>query len=322
MKPDYLNRRAALIGLASACSFNALAQSTPKVLCGFPAGGPVDLLSRLVAEELSKDSGKNFVVENRTGAGGAIAMRSFATTPADGSTFLVAPSSNVVVYPHTVAKPGYDALSDLVPVAYIGGYSIGFGVKADARMTDLAAYIELAKKDGKLSTFGSPGAGSLPHFYGLKVAEATGLNLVFVPYRGAGQAMLDAMGGVLGAVVTPVGQMLEQKNAGNIRILASSAKQRGTRAADVPTFAELGYPDLSVTGWYGLFAPKGTPAAEVQRVNQMLTRAFVRPEIRTRLAAVDVDPSTVTPAAFGTEIAAEFRYWEKVVRASGFKGEG
>jgi tripartite-type tricarboxylate transporter receptor subunit TctC len=315
-----LGRRAIL--LAAAATPLVRAQAVARVVCGFPAGSSVDLMTRIIAEELARETGRPFVVENRSGAGGAIAARATASAPADGSMFLVAPSTNLVVYPHTVSNPGYDALKDLVPVSYIGSYTLGLGVKNDPALPDLKSFVEAAKKDPKFATYGSPGAGSVPHFYGLKLGQALGLKPVHVPYRGTGPALLDVIGGVLGAVVSPVGTMLEQKKSGNLRLLATSGAQRNLRAPDVPTFAELGYKDLVATGWFGVFAPKGTPAADAERINQLLGRAFMRPDIHARLAAVDLDPQPKTNEVFAAEIASEYRSWEAIVRSSGFRGEG
>ncbi|MBN9429152.1 MAG: hypothetical protein J0H09_21850 [Burkholderiales bacterium] len=315
-------RRALLcLGLASALP-SARAQSHGKILCGFPAGsGTLDLLSRVLAEELGKETGRTFVVENKTGAGGTLAVKALMTSPPDGSTLLFAPGTTLTIYPHTVADAGYDPLKDLVPIACIGEYTMGIAVKNDQQVRDLGALVSGIKQDPRRAVYGSPGAGSLPHFFGMKIGEAVGVQFTHVPYRGSGPAVMDVVGGVLASVVAPVGAILQHKQSGALKILASSGERRGARTADIPTFAELGYPNLTSTGWFGAFAPPGTPDAECERLNQTIARIFQRPEVQTRLAAADVDPKPMTRAALRELVATEYRGWKKIVQDSGFRAD-
>ena len=298
------------------------AQPVVRIISGFPPGGGVDVVARLLADQLNKQGGATYVVENKTGAGGAIAVQSMLTAPADGTALLVAPDSNVVIYPHTVASPGFDAIKDLAPITTLATYDLAFSVRgADAQIKDFTSFISAAKQDAKRATFASPAAGSLQHFYGLSVGKAAGLELLHVAYRGVAPAVTDAIGGIVGSLVTPVGPVIQHHEAGALKILATSGAQRGHKTPNVPTFKELGYPQLIARGWFGLFAPSQTPPQTLQRIARMVETAMKNPDFQTKLTALDMDAHWVPAAEFKAQVEAENRKWATAVQEAGFRAD-
>ncbi|MDO8596676.1 MAG: tripartite tricarboxylate transporter substrate-binding protein, partial [Sulfuricaulis sp.] len=166
------------------CAATAQAQTTARMLSGYPPGGAVDALARVFAEKLADAIGRPFVVETRAGAAGQIAAMALKASAPDGNTLMVVPDSAIVLYPHTVRTPAYDTLNDFVPVAHAGSYDIGLAVGAGVPANDLREWVSWAKADKKNATYGSAGAGTNLHFLGLMLAQATGVQLVHVPYRG------------------------------------------------------------------------------------------------------------------------------------------
>jgi tripartite-type tricarboxylate transporter receptor subunit TctC len=314
--------------LAALAAFAALAatpasfaQAPVRIVSGFPPGGGVDLVARLLADQLGKQGG-NYVVENKTGAGGIIAVQSMLTAPADGTVLLVAPDSNVVIYPHTVANPGFDPIKDLAPVGLLASYDLAFTTRgADAAIKDFPSFVAAAKRDPKRATFASPAAGSLQHFYGLAVGKAAGVDLLHVSYRGVAPAVTETIGGLVSGLVTPVGPVLQHAQAGSLRILATSGTERGRKTPTVPTFKELGYPQLVARGWFGLFAPAKTPPETLQRIARMVETAMKSPEFHAKLAELDME-ATWTPAAeFRAQVDSENRRWARAIQESGFRAD-
>lgn len=305
--------------LAFAACLPTLAQPV-RIVSGVPAGGGVDAVARLLAEHMARQSGRPHIVETRTGAGGIIAVQSMLNAPADGTVLLLAPDSNIVIYPHSVASAGF-ALTDLAPISTVVHYDLALSVPGGSGIRSLTGLKAAALADSKGATFASPAAGSLQHFFGLSVAKAIGINLLHVPYRGVAPAITDTIGGVVLALVTPVGPVLQHAQAGSLRIIATSGASRGSKTQDVPTFKELGYPQLVRRGWFGLFAPAKTPPETLQRVSKYLQVALNDPEFRAKLAALDMEPSWVSQQEFRREVEKESSAWSHIVRDSGFRAD-
>ena len=300
----------------------AQAQTPVRIVSGFPPGGGVDAVARLLADQLTKQSGRVHIVENKSGAGGIIAVQSMLTAPADGSVLLLAPDSNIVIYPHTVSTPGFDALKDLAPISQIVRYDLALTVRgSDERIKNFKDLITLVKASPNAGNFASPSAGSLQHFYGLSVGQAAGVNLLHVAYRGVGPAITDTMAGVVTALVTPVGPVLQHAQSGGLRILATSGNERGAKTRDVPTLKELGYPQLVAHGWFGLFAPSRTPPDVLEKINAAVALAAKDREFRAKLDALDMEPSWTPASEFKAEVDAQNSNWAKLVRQSGFRAD-
>jgi len=303
------------------CAATAQAQTTARILVGYPPGGAVDALARVFAEKLAEAIGRPVVVETRTGASGQIAATALKASAPDGNTLMVVPDSALVLYPHTVRTPAYDTLKDFVPVAHVGSYDIGLAVGASVPANDLREWVGWTKADKKNATYGSAGAGTNLHFLGLMLAQATGVQLVHVPYRGVGPAIADLLGGQIPAVMLPLAQMLQQVKAGKVRILAHSGGRRASAAPDVPTFKELGYPALEVSGWYCIIAPAGIRPEVVARYNEIIIQAERTPGVRDRMRALDLEIREMAPADIAAMIKAQYDRWGPIVKASGFSAD-
>ncbi len=299
----------------------AQTQTPIRVFSGFPPGGAVDALARVFGERLGEALGRPVVVENRSGAGGQIAIDAMRAAAADGSTLLVAPDANISVYPHTVRTPAYDPRTEIAAVAHLGRYDIALAVGAAVPVSDLKGYLAWVKEDRSRGSYGSASAGSPLHFLGLMLGAATGVPLTHVPYRGVGPALADAAGGQVPAVMLPLGTMTAQARAGKLRLLAHAGARRNPVAPDVPTFAEAGFPTLQVDGWFGLFAPGGTRPDVVNRYNEIIQQASRQPAVRERLRALDLDFREMSAADFRAFINADYERWGPVIRASGFSAE-
>jgi tripartite-type tricarboxylate transporter receptor subunit TctC len=295
---------------------------TVRILAGFPAGGTVDLTARLLAERLRGGFAPQVVVENRVGATGRLAIEELIRSEADGSTILLTPASMVTIYPHLYGERlRYAPLRDMAPVSPVVIYPFGLAVGPGAPgVTDLAQFLALARQRGGLS-YASPAAGSVPHFTGVMLARAAGVELTHVPYRGAAPAIADAIGGQIAATVNVLGDLVPHHEGGRLRIIALTSAERLPRLPGVPTFAEQGRPELTADEWFGAFLPARTPAPIVAALNAALAEAVRHPETRQALAAREFATAHMAPEAFAERIRAETERWGPIVAASGFRPE-
>ncbi len=311
----------AIVAAAALCSLPAASQVPMRILSGFPPGGGVDALARLYAEKFSEALGRPVVVDTRIGAAGQISAQALKASAPDGNTLMVAPDSMMTLYPHTVSKRAYDTLADFIPVAYLGGYASALAVGPAVPARDLNEYLAWAKGSSKNTSYGTAGAGTAQHFLGLIIGQASGLTMVHVPYKGVGPALNDAIGGQIPAVILPLGTILPQAAAAKLRILAHSGSRRSPSAPDIPTFRELGYPSVEATGWFGLFAPAGTPAEIVNRYNAIVIQAVRTQATRERLRTLDLETREISPAEIAATLKVEYERWGPVVRTSGFRAD-
>lgn len=293
-----------------------------RIIAGFPAGGTVDLTARLLAERLRGGWAPQVVVENRVGATGRLAIEEAIRAEADGSTILITPASMITIYPHLYGdRLRYAPLTDLAPVTPVVIYPFGLAVGPGAPgVANLAQFLDLARQRRGLS-YASPAAGSVPHFTGVMLARAAGVELVHVPYRGAAPAITDAIGGQIAATINVLGDLVPHQGAGRLRILAVTSAARLPRLPEVATFAEQGQPDLTADEWFGVFVPARAPAALVAQLNAALGAAVAEPALRQNLEAREFQPVHTSAEAFAARIRAETAKWGPVVQASGFRPE-
>lgn len=314
----------AAFALTAAVPAAAVAQGAHapgRMLVGFPPGGAVDILGRLFAGELSQSEGRPVIVENRPGAVGQIAAQALKAAPPDGNTLMLAPDASLVIRPQTLKNPPFDPLADFAPVAHTGNWDLAFAVNADVPAKNLREFAAWAKANPVRSVFGSAGAGGSTHFYGLMLAQAMGVELRHVPYKGAGPAITDLVAGHIPSAVQPLGTLLQQARAGKIRILAVSGNRRTQAAPEIPTAVEQGYPSLGVEGWFGIFAPAATPRDTVARLNSVFVRAMRTPAVKERMHNLDLEIRELTPAQFAALVKADYERWGPVIKASGFSGD-
>jgi tripartite-type tricarboxylate transporter receptor subunit TctC len=291
-------------------------------IVGFPAGGATDTVARLVAEAIQGKYAAAVVVQNKPGAGGQIAAGSMKALPADGTALLFTPAFPMVIYPHVYKEIRYDTLKDFVPVAttHFGtlALSIGPGVPDDVKT--LKDFIAWAKKNPDKASFGAP-TGGAQHFTGLMLARDANIQFQLVSYRGGGPSVVDALGGHIPAVITPLAEVLPNAREGKLRILATTARERSALAPDIPTFFELGFEKIVVQDWSGFLAPAGTPPEIVARANAAINAAMESPNVKEAMAKLGMEVGTQTRAAFAETVRESWERYRDIVKASGFQAE-
>jgi tripartite-type tricarboxylate transporter receptor subunit TctC len=293
-----------------------------RLVVGFPPGGTLDVLARLVGDGLRKGAAAGVVVENKPGAGSLIAAESVARAAPDGTTLLAAPLVVTSFFPSTHAKLPFDPLRDLVPVAMLGTFRFGLAVADAHPARDLAGFVEHVRRHPGKVSFGSVSAGTPSHFLGVMLNRAAGLDMTHVPYKGGAPALTGLLGGEVEAIFDVVTNTVAQHRSGRLRILAVTGTERSALLPQVPVFREsrLGLREIDeATLWYGFFAPAGTPAATVDRQNREIARAVSDPALRERLDALDIAPASPDPAAFARFVREDSERWGAVIRATGFK---
>jgi tripartite-type tricarboxylate transporter receptor subunit TctC len=302
----------------------AAAQTYParpvRLLVGFAAGGPNDITARIIAQWLSERLGQQFIVENRPGAGSNIATEFVVRAPADGHTLLLVPppaAINTTLYDNL----SFNFLHDIAPVAGIVRVPEVMVVNPSLPVGDVREFIAYAKaRPGKIN-MASAGNGTMPHVAGELFKVMTGVDLVRVSYRGGGPALLDLMAGQVQVMFEPTLATLPHIRANELRALAVTSATRSAVLPDVPVLADT-VPGYEATAWYGIGAPRNTPAEIVERLNREINAGLAEGRIKGRLADLGGEPMPTTPAEFGKLVADETEKWGKVIRAANIRLEG
>ncbi len=296
------------------------AQKPITLIIPFPPGGSTDIVGRIAAEGLSKELGQPFVVDNRGGAGGAIGAKAIADAPSDGYTLGIATVSTHVVNPVVRGNAlGYDALRDFTYVSQIAAVPNVVSVHPSVPARNMNEFIAYLKNNpGKLN-FGTPGNGSLGHLIGETFKFAAKVDMVHVPYKGAGPALNDTLAGQVQVLFDNLPSSLPHIQAGRLRALAVASDKRVAALADVPTFAEAGLPLVNDPSWFGLVAPARLPADFVAHVHAALGRALKQPETLKRLEAVAATPIGNAPDQFREAVVASIEASRRIARENGLK---
>jgi tripartite-type tricarboxylate transporter receptor subunit TctC len=314
--------RALLFCLLAALSQIAAAQGdypnrALRLIVTVPPGGAADFIARLVGGKLSEALGQPVVVENRGGAGGTIAADAVAKAPADGYTLLQNSITTHGVGPHLYSKLPYDPVKDFAPVSGLALLPLVMAVNAELPLRNVDDVVAAAKK-GSLN-FASSGNGGAPHMAAELFKSVTGAPLTHVPYKGSGPAVADLVGGRVQIMFDAAPSLIAHIRGGKLRVLAAASVQRNRLLPEVPTFAELGYPKVAVSLWYGLLAPAATPRPVIERLNRDVARALESAEVRDKLLAQGAEPMPGTPEAFASFMQAEMAKWAPVVKQAGVK---
>ncbi|MBL8383505.1 MAG: Bug family tripartite tricarboxylate transporter substrate binding protein [Burkholderiales bacterium] len=298
-------------------------QRNARLIVGFPPGGSTDIVARLLAERLRGNYAPQIIVENRPGAGGRVAADVTKAAEPDGTTMLLTPASILALYPHVYRRLGYDAFADFAPVTKLCSFPFGFtvGPAVPATVRNLADFVQWARAQGKPIAYGSPGAGSMPHFTGFTIGRALGFPVTHVPYKGGAPAIQDLLGGQIPASVNVIAEPLPHYQAGKLRILAQTGAQRSSFVPDVPTFAESGYRDIVAREWFGMFVPARTPAPTITALNAALREAIRSKEVGEGYGRFAFDPEGDSPADFGRDLRAMYDQWGPIIKASGFTSD-
>jgi tripartite-type tricarboxylate transporter receptor subunit TctC len=303
------------------------AQATPyetvRIITGFPPGGTSDTICRRVASKLAPGYGKTVVVENRAGAGGQIAIQGMKQLPPDGTAILQTPMSMLGIYPHIYKKLQYDPLNDVMPVSLGAIFDFGFAVgpAVPTSVRNIPEFLAWCKANPTQANFGSPAAGSVPHFIGVLIGRAGGIDLKHVPYRGTQPAILELIGGQIQAVSGPVGEFTQHVAAGKIRLLATSGAQRNKFAPTVPTLVEQGLKDMAYNEWFGFYLPAKASPEVVQRANAALRSALAEKEVVDGLEVMGLESKSSSPSELAAMLKADTERWGPVVKAIGFTAD-
>lgn len=294
-----------------------------KIVTGFAAGGTSDNTCRRVGTRLTGPYARTVVVENKTGAGGQIAIQYIKGQPADGSTLLQSPTSMFTIYPHIFKKLPYDPVADVTPVTLACVFDFGFAVgpQVPANVKNVADFVAWAKANPTLANFGSPAAGSTPHFVGALLGKVAGIDLKHAAYRGTQPAMLDLLGGNLAAVSGPIGDITQHLASGKVRILATSGSKRNRFAPDVPTYAEQGFKDLTHSEWFAFFLPPKAAPELVARMNSALKVALASKDVIDGLATFGLEAMSNSPTELAELLKQDTAKWAPIVKTIGFTAD-
>lgn len=295
-----------------------------KIITGFPPGGTSDTLCRRVAEGLKGGSyTKLALVENKAGAGGQIAIQAMKGAPTDGSVILQTPASMLMIYPYIYKKLAYDPFADVtaITMACTFDFAWAVGPAVPATVRTIPEFLAWCKANPMMANFGSPAAGSVPHFIGVLLGQSAGIELKHIAYRGTQPAIQDLVAGQVQAVSGPVGEFLQQAAAGKIRILGVSGRTRSRFAPNVPTYVEQGLPDMIFSEWFGFFAPGGTSAPVIMNANIALRAALAQKDVADGLAVMGLEARSSTPEALAERLKADHDNWGPIVKKIGFTAD-
>jgi tripartite-type tricarboxylate transporter receptor subunit TctC len=316
-------RLAAGAAVLPALARAAWAQSYPvrpvHLIVGFAAGGPNDVTARLIGQFLSERLGQSFIIDNRTGAGGNIGTEAVVRAPADGYTLLLATGANAV-NASLYDKLSFNFIRDVAPVAGIMRAPNVMVVNPTLAAKTVPEFIAYAKANPGKINMATAGNGSAPHISGELFKMMAGIDLVPVAYRGGGPALVDLLAGQMQVMFEPTISTIEYVRAGKLRALAVTSATRSELLPDTPTVGEF-LPGYEASQWYGIGAPKGTPAEIVERLNRDINAGLADPRLKARLADLGGVPMPMNPAEFGTLVAAETEKWGKVIRTANIKPE-
>jgi len=317
-------RQCLLALLLVASAVGALAQGYPvkpvRVLVTFAAGGAVDVLGRIMAQQLSNTLGQPFIVENRPGAGGLVALEAAAKSAPDGYTLVVGSGGPLTISPSLYRDRGFDPLAQLDPIIWFSNTKIVMVARRDLPASTPAEVIALSKAAPGSLTMASAGSGSILHLVGEYFQGKTGVRWTHVPYKGSAPAAADLVAGRVDLMFDALPTMLPYIKSGQIKFLASTTRSRSSQLPEGATFEELGFPGFADIGsWSSLMAPKGTPAEVVARLNEELNRALKSAEVKERLAAMGADPEGGAPERVTRLVTSELARWRTIIEKAGLK---
>ena len=313
-----------LLAAASLLCGPVLAQQWPskplRIVVNFPPGGAADQIARVVGQPLQEALGQPVVVENRAGSGGNLGGEAVARSPADGYTLLMSSGGMVSVNPHIYTRMSFDPAKDLVPVAAAARVLVFLVVRSDSPIKDFAGMRADLKSNPGRRSFGSPGNGSSPHLAVEMMKGMTGTFAVHVPYRGAAPALTDLLGGQLDFLFDP-GIGIPHIKTGKLRLLAVGSPKRSPLFPDTSTLDELGLKGFDADTVFGFYAPAGTPAPVVGRLNAEINRILATPAVRDRILALGGVPSPMTPAEFQAKAAEDSQRFGSIIRERKISGD-
>jgi tripartite-type tricarboxylate transporter receptor subunit TctC len=303
-------------------AFAQTLQKNARIVVGFPPGGSTDVVARLIAERMRGGYAPAVIVENRPGAGGRIALDHMKNAESDGSAMVLTPASMIMIYPHIYKKLSYDPLADFAPVTRVVTFvfAVSVGPAVPESVKTVAELMQWLKANPKQASYGSPAAGSVPHFTGVLLGRAAGVELTHVAFKGGAPAIQDLIGGQIPMSVNVLSEALPQHKAGKLRILATTGPERSRYLPDAPTLKESGF-DLASTEWFGIFVPVKTSAETIAKLNAAIREALKSKEVTDGFAKFAFEPAGESPAEFAKLVKSEYERWAPIVKSTGFTAE-
>lgn len=291
-----------------------------RIVVPFSPGGTADTLGRLAAQQLSESLGQQFLVDNRPGAGGLIGSELVAHASPDGYTLVVSGIGSHVIAPNLNPQTAFDPMKDFTHIVLLGGPPGVLIVSNSVPAKTLEEFLVAAKSTSGGLSYGTPGLGTNGHLVAELFQKLSGIHMTHIPYRGASGAVADVMGGQVPVGSVTLTSAAGQIRGGLVRALAVTSSRRLAEYPDMPTFVELGYPDMVATTWFSLSGPSGLPADIANRINNIMIESFKKPEVRKLLDRDAIDPDPLTPAQFTAFVKHEIDRWGPLARAVGAKG--
>lgn len=293
------------------------AQEKPplKILVGFPPGGSADVLARMVADALRDDFG-TIVVDNKPGAGGRIALNMTKAAKPDGQTVVILPSGPMVLFPHVYKKLDYDAVKDFTPISQIARFQFGVVSGPASNVKNMAEMKAKAKADPASASYGTPGAGTLPHFMGVLLEQSAGIQLNHIPFQGGAPANNALLGGHIGYKFDVVSETAELHRSGKVRIIAVTGAQRDAQVPEVPTLQESGI-NMDATAWFAMYGPAGLPAEVLSRLEKAMMKMTRHPAMKEKMVKLGYEPIGSNSADLAAAQKADLARWEKPIKATG-----
>ncbi|MCT9127114.1 Bug family tripartite tricarboxylate transporter substrate binding protein [Cupriavidus gilardii] len=316
----------ALLALLAVCGMAAIApaQADPawpskpiRLVIPFPPGGGTDILSRLVANQLTQSAKWTVVPDNRPGAGGTIGIAEAVRATPNGYELVMGQKDNLIVAPWLYKTVKYDPTKDLVAVTHVAYTPIMIVAPANSPFKNIADVVAAAKRAPGSIKYGSPGNGTTIHLAAEIFSQAAGIKLLHVPYKGSNAAMMDAIAGNVDLMVASVPSAMAQIKAGKLRALAVTSATRSTSLPDVPTLAESGYKQVDVSTWYGIFAPAKTPREVVDKLAAEVNKQLATPAMIQAIHEQGAEPKVMTQKQFADLVQSDYRKWKTIVQESG-----
>ena len=311
--------KVALLAVGISAFSGVFAQSTVKLMVGFPPGGGTDAIARILAEKLKDQLGTTVVVENKSGAGGQLAAQALKAAAPDGLTLFLTHDHTISILPQVVKTPGFDSAKDFVPVAGFATFVNAFAVSGGTPAKTYQEYVAWVRGNGAgKGAVGVPAPASIPEFLVTIIGKKNGFDLQPLPYRGSAPMMADMLGNQIAAGVASVPDFIENHKSGKIRVVAVLGKQRQAALPDVPTFAELGLAGFEDVPYYGIFAPTGTPLATIEKLQAAVSKAIAMPDVKEKLTAMGLTVEFMPHQELGKRERAYTQVWTKIIKDSGF----
>jgi tripartite-type tricarboxylate transporter receptor subunit TctC len=315
----------ALSTLSACITSGVYAQSYPfkpvKMVVGFSPGGGTDILARIVAQKLGEAWGQSVIVENRPGASATIGATVVAKAPPDGYTLTMGQLTPNAIAPALFSNLPYDAVKDFVPIILVGTSPNVLVMNPSVPAKSVAELVALAKSKPGTLTYASSGAGSLQHIAAELFKSTAGVDIVHVPFKGSGQAVIDLISGQVDMNFDSIPAVIQHVKAGKLRAIAVTSAKRASGLPEIPTIAESGFPDYDLTTWWGLFAPAGTPTEIVARIHRDTLAALQNADLKERFAALSVDPGGGSSREFADYVRQEIAKYDRIVKQLNIKSE-